>query len=119
MDSSRELILDHMKHPRNYGALADATHIQNEVNPACGDEMKVYVKISGDVIKDISYEGQGCSFSMAGGSLLTEHVKGKRVKEVSGMSEDDMLALFRGPVSPARLKCALLAYGTLRKILSE
>lgn len=106
-----------MKHPRNFGAFADATHTQNEVNPACGDEMKVHVKINDGVIENISYEGQGCSFSMAGGSLLTEHVKGKSVEEASGMSEDDMLALFAGPISPARLKCALLAYGTLRKIL--
>lgn len=119
MDKSRELILDHMKHPRNFGALVDATHTQNEVNPACGDEMKVYVKIAGGTIENISHEGQGCSFSMAGGSLLTEQVKGKSVEEAKQMSENDMLALFAGPVSPARLKCALLAYGTLQKVLQQ
>lgn len=108
-----------MKHPRNYGALADATRTQDEVNPACGDEMKLYVKITDGVIENIAYEGQGCSFSMAGGSLLTEHVKGKSVKEASDMTEDHMLGLFAGPVSPARLQCALLAYGTLQKAIKQ
>ncbi len=105
----REQILEHYKHPLNQGKLepADAHFADN--NPLCGDEIDVFLNIDSDqTITDIKFLGQGCAISTASASLLTEFVKNKSLEEVKALTRDDVFKLLGVPISPARVKCALL-----------
>src|SRR3990167_1806900 len=82
-DLYREVILDHAKHPRNKGILPDADRKAEGYNPLCGDRVTLTVKLDGDVIRDIHFEGSGCAISTASVSILTETLKGKTEKEVN------------------------------------
>lgn len=134
----QELILDHGRRPRNFGPLAGATHDAIGHNPLCGDRITVHVKMDGDVVDGIAFEGQGCAISQASASLLTESVKGKKIDEVmslfhkvtemiTGRDRDTVhegdvelgkLAVFEGVRQyPMRVKCATLAWHTLRNAL--
>lgn len=128
----QEIILDHNKRPRNFRAMEDHTHCAEGNNPLCGDEISVFVKLEGDRIADISFQGEGCAISRASASLMTTELKGKTVDEakeelarVTGMFKGDD----ETPVSledygniaslsgvrrfPARIKCATLAWHAL------
>jgi nitrogen fixation NifU-like protein len=104
-----EILLDHYKDPRNFGHLdhPDITH--EEGNPSCGDQIRIEIKLSGDVIEEIRFNGKGCAVSQASASMLTEELKGKSLDSVKRMSKDQMLDLIGIEVNPMRLKCALLA----------
>jgi len=125
-DLYQEVILDHSKSPRNYHALKDATHSAQGLNPLCGDNVTVYVRMNGDVVEDISFEGSGCAISKASASILTDYLKGKSREEARKVFEQmrDMvttgkkpegdfgkLAVFAGVHKfPARVKCAILPW---------
>jgi nitrogen fixation NifU-like protein len=142
MSELRELyqavILDHHKKPRNFRALAGANHHAEGYNPLCGDKVTVYLNLENDVVKDISFQGSGCAISTASASLMTEALKGKTRKEVEDLfqtfhelltSEPDSdvdgpglgkLAAFSGVREfPMRVKCATLAWHTLRAALED
>ncbi|MGA9775519.1 MAG: SUF system NifU family Fe-S cluster assembly protein [Candidatus Dormiibacterota bacterium] len=87
----REMLLDHYRHPRHRGAVGGATATAHGHNPLCGDEVDVSLKVSGRVVEDIGFEGQGCSISMASASIMTEEVQGKPVSEVR-----ELISRFRG-----------------------
>lgn len=108
-DLGMEILLDHYKDPRNFGHLdhPDITH--EEGNPSCGDQIRIEIKLSGDVIEEIRFNGKGCAVSQASASMLTEELKGKSLDSVKRMSKDQMLDLIGIEVNPMRLKCALLA----------
>ncbi len=110
-----ENIMDHYNNPRNHGTMENANLHIRELNPLCGDEIEMYAKISDEVIQDISFTGKGCAISQAAASILTEEAKGKRVEEIKGMSNEDMIKLLGIQISPVRLKCALLALKTLQR----
>lgn len=110
----REEILEHYKNPQNFGKLNSFDVSSRQLNPFCGDEIEIFVQFKTDSIADISFEGKGCAISMAGGSLLTHHAKGKTKKELTKMTEDDMLTLLGIEVSETRKKCALLAFAVLK-----
>jgi nitrogen fixation protein NifU and related proteins len=95
----REVILDHNKSPRNFGQIEDADRVVNGVNPLCGDKMTLYVKLDGDRIDDVRFEGTGCAISIASSSLMTERVKGSTVDETLDLFNDvhDMLTGSREP----------------------
>ena len=127
-DLYQQVILDHCKNPRNFHELASATSSAQGHNPLCGDRLKLYLAMDGDVIKDASFLGAGCCISKASASLLTDSVKGKSRAEVQKMFElvHDMvmtgemkaevgkLAVFAGVHKfPARVKCAILAWHAL------
>jgi nitrogen fixation NifU-like protein len=137
-DLYQELILDHGRRPRNFGPLPDATHDAIGHNPLCGDKITVHVRMNGDVVEGISFEGQGCAISQASASLLTESVKGRKIADVmslfrkltalvTGRDEDvsreedvelGKLAVFEGVRQyPMRVKCATLAWHTLHNAL--
>ena len=135
-DLYQEVILDHNKHPRNYGALEDADRNAEGQNPLCGDEITVHVKLDGDTITDIRFEGSGCAISKASASVMTETLKGKTVEEanalferfhelVTGKADADLEALGKlavfGGVSefPVRVKCATLSWHTTRAALHD
>jgi nitrogen fixation NifU-like protein len=108
---SLELLLDHYKDPRNYGHLEDPDIVHEEGNPACGDQIRIEVKLSRDQkkIEDIRFSGKGCAISQAAASMLTEELKGRPLEDVKHFSKEEMLDLLGIEVSPMRIKCALLA----------
>jgi nitrogen fixation NifU-like protein len=119
-DLYREHILDHYKNPRNHGTIDDADVTAEGVNPLCGDQLAIDLKIAADGrIEDIKFHGRGCSISQAATSMLTELVEGHTVDEAAALTKDDILQELGIPLSPVRLKCALLGLGTLRLALNR
>jgi nitrogen fixation NifU-like protein len=136
-DLYQEMILDHGKHPRNFGPLEGADRCAEGHNPLCGDQLTVWVKIDGDKIADVSFEGNGCAISMASASMMGEALRGKSFDEVrevfesfhdlvtgDGERKDDRdlgkLVVFSGVREfPVRVKCATLAWHTLRAALDR
>jgi nitrogen fixation protein NifU and related proteins len=134
-DLYQETILDHSKRPRNHHSLSDANRKAEGYNPLCGDKLKLYLKLDGDVVKDASFEGAGCAISTASASLMTESLKGKTREEAMRLidkfhdllttdtpaSRDlGKLVVFCGVRDyPARVKCATLAWHTLKSALSD
>jgi nitrogen fixation NifU-like protein len=115
-DIYREQILEHARHPRNFGHLPAPTVVREERNPLCGDQIRLELAISDDVITDVRFTGRGCAISQASASLLTEAIKGKPVAEAKQFSKDDLLELIGIPLThnPTRLKCALLSLKALK-----
>ena len=116
----RELILDHYKSPRNHGLLADADATAEGQNPLCGDEVTVSVRLGpGDVVEEVGFEGRGCAISQAATSMLTDLVKGRTVAEVAAMPKEELLDELGIPLTPVRLKCAILGLGVLKLALHK
>jgi len=135
-DLYQEVILDHSRHPHNYGGMADATRKAEGYNPLCGDQLTLYLKLDGDRIQDIRFEGHGCAISKSSASVMTDIVKGKSKAEAAVLfdkfrqlvtdpsavqvEETDKLAIFSGISEfPARVKCAVLSWHTLRSALEN
>jgi nitrogen fixation NifU-like protein len=116
----RELILDHYKNPRNHGLLEQADASAEGMNPLCGDEITVSVRLGeNDVIEDVGFEGRGCAISQAATSMLTDLVKGKTAEEVGTMPKEELLDELGIPLTPVRLKCAILGLGVLKLALHK
>jgi nitrogen fixation protein NifU and related proteins len=115
----REVILDHYKNPRNHGTIENPDAHAEGKNPLCGDETEIFVKFGTDgaTIEDIKFSGRGCAISQAATSMLTEMVKGRQASEVATMTRDDILEEVGIPLTPVRLKCALLGLTTLKVAL--
>ena len=115
----REVILDHYKNPRSYGVIEDADAQAEGQNPLCGDEVAISLKFDGDgdSIADVRFRGRGCAISQAATSLLMEIVKGRTAAEVAGMPKEQLLEEVGIPLTPVRLKCALLGLGVLKVAL--
>jgi nitrogen fixation NifU-like protein len=118
-DFYRENILDHYKNPRNSGHLEHPTATAEGVNPLCGDELGVELVVDEGVVTDIRYNGRGCAISQAAASMLSDVVKGKRVEDLAGIGKEDVLEELGIPLTPIRLKCAMLSVGVLKVALSE
>ncbi len=135
-DLYQEVILDHNRRPRHYGPLATANRRADGANPLCGDKLSVALEVQGDRIAEIRFEGSGCAISKASASLMTDAVSGRTVPEVLALFErfhhlltappdevvdaDDLgkLAAFAGVREfPVRVKCATLAWHTLKAAL--
>jgi nitrogen fixation NifU-like protein len=130
----QEVILDHNRRPRNYSVLADATIEERGINPLCGDELTLYLRMDGDRIADASFQGRGCAISRASASMMTTLVKGMTRAEADALIErfrglvtgqagmDDLpspLRAFAGVARlPQRVKCTVLAWHTLHAALS-
>ena len=113
----REELLDHFRHPRNRGELPDAQVSTEALNPSCGDEIALQIRVDDGILSQIAFMGKGCVISQAAASLLTELVKGKRVEELEGLTKDDMTSLVGISLGPTRLRCALLALESLHNAL--
>jgi len=114
----QEQILDHYKHPRNFGDMLDADMRAHDNNPLCGDELTIYLKVdTGGRITDAKFNGSGCAISRASASLLTMRLKGKTVEEARRIDKEDVLKALGIPLGPVRLKCALLSLQVLKKAL--
>lgn len=110
----REQILDHSKHPRNRGTLDPADHSYQDVNPLCGDEIRIDLRVTDGVVSEIKFSGRGCAISQAATSMLTEMVEGQPLEEVKAISKEDILDELGVPIGPARMKCALLGLKVLK-----
>jgi nitrogen fixation protein NifU and related proteins len=115
----REVILDHYKNPRGHGVLEGADAVAEGQNPLCGDEVTISVRFAddGDTIEDVGFEGRGCAISQAATSMLTEMVKGRRASEVAALPKEELLDEIGIPLTPIRLKCAILGLGVLKVAL--
>lgn len=132
----QQVILDHNKNPRNFGVLEQFTHEAKGHNPLCGDQLNLTLKLDGDTIKEVMFDGSGCAISKASASIMTTILKDKSIEEAKVMfkqfhdivtsdpnSEVDMidlgkLAVFAGVREfPARIKCASLAWHTMMNAL--
>ena len=140
-DLYQEVILDHYRNPRNYCEMECPTHSAKGNNPLCGDKLELYVKLDGDKIEDISFKGAGCAISQASASLMTEQLKGRTVKEAMDtfdkvhcmltgkhpdeLSDDEIegmgkLQALSGICEyPMRVKCASLAWHTLKSAIEK
>jgi nitrogen fixation NifU-like protein len=116
----REVILDHYKNPRSHGLLEPADAIAEGQNPLCGDEVTVSVRFGdGDTVEEIGFEGRGCAISQAATSMLTELVRGRTAQDVAAMEKDELLEEIGIPLTPVRLKCAILGLGVLKVALHK
>lgn len=110
----REIILDHYRNPRNKGILDPADYSYEDTNPLCGDEIRIDLRVTNDRVQEVRFSGRGCAVSQASASILTEMVEGRALEEVKALTKDDLLEELGIPVSPARLKCALLGLKVLK-----
>ncbi|MEO7189821.1 MAG: Fe-S cluster assembly sulfur transfer protein SufU [Vicinamibacterales bacterium] len=137
-DLYQEVILDHNRRPRNFGPLPEANRDAFGHNPLCGDQVRVFVQLEDDVVREIRFEGSGCAISKASASLMTDAVKGRRVADVMALV-DDFQAMVTTPLDkdidpealgklsvlagvrefPVRIKCASLAWHTLKAAISK
>jgi nitrogen fixation NifU-like protein len=120
-DLYREVILDHYKNPRGHGVIEDADAEAEGQNPLCGDEVSIYVSFGadGDTIEDVKFSGRGCAISQASTSMLMEMVKGRKASDVAGLPKDELLEEIGIPLTPIRLKCAVLGLGVLKLALHK
>jgi nitrogen fixation NifU-like protein len=110
----REYILDHYKHPHNWGELEGADHEFEDNNPLCGDELKVQLKVGGDgTIEDLRFSGH-CAISQASASMASDEVKGMKVDELLKLDKSFVLDLLGIDISATRIKCALLSLKVLK-----
>lgn len=131
----QEILLDHYAHPRNRGRLEPADIVVEGANPSCGDEVSVYARVEDGVIREIRFEGRGCTISQASASMMTERVKGKTLEEAKTLIErfkgmmqgdpadegtlGDLVALQGVRRFPVRVKCATLAWVALQQGVRE
>jgi nitrogen fixation NifU-like protein len=117
----REVILDHYKNPRGHGLIEGADAQAEGQNPLCGDEVSIYVAFAadGDTIEEVKFSGRGCAISQAATSMLTEMVTGRSAAEVATLPRDELIEEIGIPLTPVRLKCALLGLSTLKLALHK
>lgn len=134
-DLYQEMIVDHNRHPRNFGKLPEASHVLQGNNPLCGDQLTLYLRIAAEQVQDARFDGEGCAISVASASLMTDAVKGKSIPAAqrlfeqfhqlvsSGEGRDPLdlgklSALAGVRAYPSRVKCATLCWHTLRAALA-
>lgn len=137
-DLYQQVILDHNKNPRNFREIEGASRTADGNNPLCGDALRVYVEMDGDVVKDVAFKGSGCAISKASASMMTQAVKGRTKEEAEVLFDEfhrmvtggldpeneethlGKLKIFAGVLEfPARVKCASLSWHTLHAALNE
>ena len=135
-DLYQEVILDHNRRPRNFHALDDASHTADGHNPLCGDRLRIYLKVEDGLVSDVGFEGAGCAISKASASMMTDAIKGRTVTEVDALFQrfhrmvttpPDRAVEDMGKLSslagvrefPVRVKCASLAWHTLKAAMAQ
>ncbi len=113
-DIYKETILDHFRHPRNFGELPNANARAREANVVCGDVIEMQLRVDGDKVEDVRFQGQGCAISLASASKLTEFSKGKSVSEIKQLGKRDMIRVLGSDPGVARVECLLLGLKVLK-----
>jgi len=106
----REIIIEHWKHPQNYGIIKHADIDVTDFNPLCGDEIRITANREDNKITNIKFTSQGCAISKASASIFTEMVKGQNMSTIKHISSENLLSELGVQLTPARMKCALLGY---------
>lgn len=118
-----DLIIDHYKNPRNFGTLDKPDLIAQEANASCGDliEFSLIINHKSLIVNEIKWRGVGCAISTAAASLLSERIKNSKlkIKNLLDMTDDDIVEMLGGDISPTRLKCATLSLKALKKALKQ
>jgi len=113
-------VMDHYKNPRNRGELKNPTVSIDAVNPVCGDCTTVQLNINdSDVISDAKFESLGCAISVASASILTEHVKNKKISEVKKLTDKDLVKMMEAELTPAKVACATMSVEALQRALKS
>jgi nitrogen fixation NifU-like protein len=117
----REVILDHYKNPRGHGVIDPADAEADGQNPLCGDEVSIYVAFAedGETVEEVKFSGRGCAISQAATSMLTEMAAGRTASDLATMDKDELLDQIGIPLTPVRLKCAMLGLTTLKVALHK
>jgi len=120
-DLYQEFIIELYKNPLNYGGMQDADYKGEVDNPTCGDRITLFLKVKDGMIEDVKFSGKGCAISQASASLFTDYLKGKKLEELSKITNEDVLELIKIDLSknPTRMRCALLPLDALRKALKK
>jgi len=114
-DFYRDYILDHYRNPRNFGTLESPDATAEDLNPLCGDQIRMDVAVAGDgTVSDVKFSGKGCAISQASASMLTETVKGMKLEDVARLSKETVLENVGIGISPTRMKCAMLGLRVLK-----
>jgi nitrogen fixation NifU-like protein len=113
-DFYRDYILDHYRSPRNFGNFENPDVEAEDLNPLCGDQIKMELKVDDGVIRDVRFSGKGCAISQASASMLTEQVKGMKLADVAKLSKEAVLDNVGIGISPTRMKCAMLGLRVLK-----
>ncbi len=108
-DLYREVILDHYQHPHNHGTLPEPDITFEDSNPLCGDKIRVDLKVKDDVVQQVRFSGKGCAISQASASMLTDELIGKSLDEIKKIDKQFVFDMLGIPLSPTRVKCALLS----------
>ena len=134
-DLYQEILLEHNSKPRNFRKLEDANRTADGYNPLCGDQISLYLKVEGDVVTDVGFQGHGCAISRASASMMTQSVKGQKIEKAEEIFDEfhkmltqpgadldydklEDLEILAGVADyPTRIKCAILAWHTLRAAL--
>lgn len=113
-DFYRDYILDHYRHPRNFGHLERADAQAEDLNPLCGDQIRMELALDDGIVRDVRFSGKGCAISQASASMLTERVKGMKLADIAKLSKDAVLEDVGIGISPTRMKCAMLGLRVLK-----
>ena len=113
-DFFREIIVEHYRRPAHRGTLPAATISHEEDNPLCGDRIRIDMLVQDGIVQDVKFSGQGCAISQATADMLLDEVKGKTLAEVQNLNKQTVLDMLGVPLTPARLKCALLSLKVLK-----
>jgi len=113
-DFYRDYILDHYRNPRNFGTLEHPDVEAEDLNPLCGDQIRMQLKLDDGVVSDVRFSGRGCAISQASASMLTERIKGMKLADVAKLSKDVVLEDVGIGISPTRMKCAMLGLRVLK-----
>ena len=110
----KEYILDHYRTPRNFGHLDNPDAVAEDVNPLCGDEIRMELRLVGGKVTDVRFSGKGCAISQASASMLTESIRGESLEDIATMSNERVLENVGIGISPTRMKCATLGLKVLK-----
>ncbi len=116
MDIYGEILLDHFKNPRHLGLLKDGNILAEDLNPMCGDKVTVSLKVDDHgIIQNFGFLGNGCAISVASISLFGDKIIGQKLDDILQMSGEEAIKLLEIPISPGRVKCALLGFSCIKK----
>jgi nitrogen fixation NifU-like protein len=117
-DLYRQYILDHFRDPRNHGHLDHPDVHAGDTNPLCGDRIELDLRLDGERVSEVRFDGRGCAISQASASMLTERIEGATLEELKALTPADILEMLGVTIGPARQRCALLALRVLHQGIS-
>ena len=114
-----DVLLDHFRHPRNYGSLNAPDISYESFNPLCGDRIRIELKLHNTIVAEVRFKGDGCAISTAAASMLTELLIGATIEQITAISDDQLISALESDIKPARQQCALLPLEALRQGLQD